>query len=51
MSLELYGYENFQLYDWDLDILRITSQNFLGVLRGAFLGFGCPKNKTMHEII
>ena len=25
------------------DILRNSSQNILGVLRGAFKGFGCPK--------
>ena len=26
-----------------IDILRNSSQNNLGVLRGAFYGFGCPK--------
>ena len=25
------------------DIIRNSSQKFLGVLRGAFEGFGCPK--------
>ena len=30
-------------YMLEIDILRNFSQNFLGVLRGAFLGFGCPK--------
>ena len=48
MSCELYGDEN---------ILRNSSQN-LGVLRGAFQGFGCPKRhpdallaKTMLGIV
>ena len=27
----------------EINILRNSSQIFLGVLRGAFLGFGCPK--------
>ena len=26
-----------------IDILRNSSQIFLGVLRGVFQGFGCPK--------
>ena len=30
-------------YILEFDILRNSSQSFLGVLRGAFLGFGCPK--------
>ena len=30
-------------YMLETDILRNSSQNILGVLRGAFLGFGCPK--------
>ena len=40
----------------EMDILRNSSQNILGVLRGAFLGFGCPKRhpdallaKTMNH--
>ena len=31
------------IYMLEIDILRNSSQNFLGILRGAFLGFGCPK--------
>ena len=27
----------------EIDILRNSSQNVLGVLRGTFYGFGCPK--------
>ena len=27
----------------EIDISRNSSQNYLGVLRGAFLVFGCPK--------
>ena len=27
----------------EIDILRNSSQFLLGVLRGAFQGFGCPK--------
>ena len=42
MSLELYEDEKFN-YMFEIDILENSSQNFLGVLRGAFLGFGCPK--------
>ena len=45
-------------YMLEIDILRNTSLNFLGVLRGAFLGFGCPKRhldallaKTMYQSI
>ena len=41
-----------------LDILRNSSQNILGVLRGAFKGFGCPKRhpdallaKTMGPVV
>ena len=30
-------------YMLDINILRNSSQNFLGVPRGAFGGFGCPK--------
>ena len=30
-------------YMLEIDILRNSSQNFLGVLRGAFEVFGCPK--------
>ena len=30
-------------YMLEIDILRNSSQNFLGVLMGAFQGFGCPK--------
>ena len=30
-------------YMLEIDILRNSSQIFLGVLRGAFSGFGCPK--------
>ena len=29
-------------YILEFDILRNSTQSFLGVLRGAFLGFGCP---------
>ena len=27
----------------EIEILRNSSQKYLGVLRGAFEGFGCPK--------
>ena len=30
-------------YMLEIDILRNSSKNNLGVLRGAFQGFGCPK--------
>ena len=30
-------------YMLEIDILRNSSNFFWGVLRGAFLGFGCPK--------
>ena len=30
-------------YMLEIDILRNSSQKFLGVLRGAFSVFGCPK--------
>ena len=30
-------------YMLEIDILRNSSQKFLGVQRAAFLGFGCPK--------
>ena len=30
-------------YMLEIDILRNSSQHFLGILRGAILGFGCPK--------
>ena len=30
-------------YMLEIDILRNDSQKYLGVLRGDFLGFGCPK--------
>ena len=30
-------------YMLKIDILRNSSPKILGVLRGAFLGFGCPK--------
>ena len=30
-------------YMLEIDILRNSSQNYLGVLRGVFQGFGCPK--------
>ena len=40
----------------EIDILRNSSQNVLGILRGAFKGFGCPNRhpdallaKTMLE--
>ena len=42
MSLELYGDEKFN-YMFEIDILGNSSQTSLGVLRVAFLGFGCPK--------
>ena len=42
-------------YMLEFKILRNSSQKTLGLLRGAFLGFGCPKRhpdallaKTMH---
>ena len=42
-------------YMLEIDILRNSSQKFLGVLRGIFQGFGCPKRhpdallaKTMY---
>ena len=30
-------------YMLEIDILRNSSPKHLGVLRGAFYGFGCPK--------
>ena len=30
-------------YKLEIEIFRNSTQNFLGVLRGAFSGFGCPK--------
>ena len=30
-------------YMLEIDILRNCSQKYLGVLRSAFYGFGCPK--------
>ena len=30
-------------YTLEINILRNSSQIFLGVLRGVFQGFGCPK--------
>ena len=40
----------------EINILRNSTQKNLGVLRGAFYGFGCPKRhpdallaKTMHN--
>ena len=42
-------------YVLEFNILRNSSENKLGVLSGAFLGFGCPKRhpdallaKTMY---
>ena len=32
-------------YMVEIDVLRNSSQIFLGVLRGAFKGFGCPKRQ------
>ena len=32
-------------YMLEIDILRNSSQKTLGVLRGAFQGFGCPKRR------
>ena len=43
MSLELYGDEKNSNYMLEIDILRNSSPKILGVLRGAFLEFGCPK--------
>ena len=44
-------------YKLEIEILRNSTQIFLGVLRGSFQGFGCPKKhpdallaKTMIEI-
>ena len=34
---------NYMLESVETDILRNCSQNNLGVLRGAFYGFRCPK--------
>ena len=31
------------IYMLEIGILRNSSQRYLGVLRGAFEGFGCPK--------
>ena len=46
---------NFML---EIAILRNSSQKHLGVLRGAFLRFGCPKKhpdallaKTMDQVL
>ena len=30
-------------YKLEIEIFRNTTQNVLGVLRGSFQGFGCPK--------
>ena len=38
--MEMKFFFNYML---EIDILRNSSQTFLGVLRGAFQGFGCPK--------
>ena len=43
MALELNGDEKKINYVLETDILRYSSLKILGVLRGAFLGFGCPK--------
>ena len=34
------------MYMLEIDILRNSSQKKLGVLNGAFEGFGCPKRQT-----
>ena len=33
-------------YKLDIEIFRSFTQNNLGVLRGSFYGFGCPKRHT-----
>ena len=33
-------------YKLEIEILRNSTQIFLGVLRGSFQGFGCPKKHT-----
>ena len=45
-------------YKLEIEILRNYTQNILGVLRGSFQGFGCPKRhpdallaKTMVDLI
>ena len=30
-------------YKLEIEIFRNSTQKYLGVLRGSFLGFGCPK--------
>ena len=45
-------------YKLEIDIFRNSTQKYLGVLRGSFSGFGCPKKhpdallaKTMPEYL
>ena len=47
-------------YKLEIEVFRNSTQNILGVLRGSFQGFGCPKNhpdalllltKTMLDFI
>ena len=45
-------------YKLKIEIFRNSTQNFLGVLRGSFQGFGCPKRhpdallaKTMMRLM
>ena len=42
MSQELYEDEKKFNYMLEIDIIQNSSQNNLGVLRGAFSGFECP---------
>ena len=44
MSWKLYMEKKKFNYMLEMDILRIFSQKLLGVLMGAFQGFGCPKS-------
>ena len=50
--MELYGDEKIKFnYLLEIDILRNSSQNNLGVLRGAFYGFGSPKDALLTKTI
>ena len=47
MSWELYDNEKKFNHMLEIDILRNSSQNFLGVLWGVFQGFGCQIETQM----
>ena len=51
MSWELYGDEKKCNYMLEIDILRNSSQKKLGVQRGPFLGFMCPKDALLAKTV